>query len=182
MTGSSSGTPGLLGSHVQFFDSGSSASRLEHAVVRYGGSSGLGNLYIYRNAAQIRHTQSRDSLYYGIYVGQAPAPVLEDNTFADNASSGVYITGGNDAVIRGNTLDNNNTSGSASNAGLYISNSTPAVIEGNTITNNSGYGIFFNSGYNVSPIKNNIITGNTVSVRVPASAAPDSTNVAYAKC
>ena len=67
--GPSSGTPGYWG-HVQLYDSGSSASRLDHAVVRYGGSSGLGNLYIYRNAAQIRHTQSRDSLYYGIYVGQ----------------------------------------------------------------------------------------------------------------
>ncbi len=154
---------------VYFEDSGASASRLEHAVFRWGGSSWNGSVHSYRADVSLISCDVRSGSSYGMYLYSTSARV-ENCTIRDTGSHGLYIREQGTPMILGNTIDGNAA------YGIYVYRSSP-TIDGNTVTNNAQYGIGFDNGLYAPPITNNTVTGNNVSLLIPASAFPDNSNV-----
>ena len=162
--GHSSGSRGDW--HQIRFTSGSTSSRLEHVVVKYGGYGGSGSIYIDHCNVPVVSCEISESGADGIYTLYSSSQI-EGNTISNNNGSGVYIRSGNP------TYKNNTISGNTN--GIYVNGGTP-TIDGNTITGNTNYGIYFQYATDTPGITNNTITGNQISVRIPASAFPDDTN------
>jgi parallel beta-helix repeat protein len=155
--GPSDGTPGYWG---RIYFNQTSTSRLEHAVVRYGGSSG--QIYMNYSDVSVISCEISDSSTYGIATNQS-SPLIEGTTISNNGSFGIYQYYGS-PVVRNNTITGNRS-------GIYAQYSTP-VIDGNIITGNSEYGIYFYDARNAPEITNNTITGNDKPVRLPFSSLP----------
>ena len=152
---------------VRFFDStDESVSRLEHVVVRYGGSGNLGSVYMDRANVPVSSAEIRHSSTYGIYLTNA-SPAISDSTIADNALDGLFLTSFNASQLLRNTIENNRN-------GIFANSSNTApTIADNTIRNNANYGIFFNGTSAAPGIAGNTITGNLRPARLPVSALPD---------
>jgi parallel beta-helix repeat protein len=164
--GVSSGTPGYWNS-LQFYDSvDDAATRLEHAIVRYGGTGGVGNVYLNRADFPIVSNEITDSSNYGLFLDFSSSTV-SGNLIADNGSHGLFLRrSGYSPAVQGNEIRDNG------NHGIYSEGPTPA-LESNTITGNAGFGILFSGGQNAPEILGNTVTGNGTSVRIPFSAIPD---------
>ena len=67
--GLSSGTPGVTGAGSIFENT--SSSRLEHAVVRYGGSGSQGNVYLYQSNVPVISSNISDGSSFG-YIPTMP--------------------------------------------------------------------------------------------------------------
>jgi parallel beta-helix repeat protein len=161
----SAGTPGYW-DRIQF--SNTSSSRLEHVVVRYGGYSNNGSIYMYYSDVGVLFSEISQGLSYGIYTHYS-SPLLEQNTIANNGGSGIYHYQSSSPVDRNNTITGNEY-------GIYVQYATP-TIDGNTITNNANHGIYYYDARNAPIITNNTITDNLIPILVPASSIPDETNV-----
>jgi parallel beta-helix repeat protein len=160
--GASAGTPGYW-DRIQF--SNTSSSRLEHVVVRYGGSGNSGSIHMNQSDVPVISSEITEGSSFGIYAYYS-SPLIEGNTIANHGSYGIYHYQGTSAVDRDNTITGNDY-------GIYVRYATP-TIDGNTITNNAAYGIYYYDARNAPPITNNTITGNQVPVRLPFSSLPDS--------
>ena len=90
------------------FEPGSSASRLDHVIVRYGGASSSmsSELYINNSTPTISNSVISDSSQNGLLVLTNAGPVLMGNQFLNNAGYGVVLTG-RSGPITGNTFDGN---------------------------------------------------------------------------
>jgi parallel beta-helix repeat protein len=140
-------------------------TRLEHVVVRYGGSGNEGNIYMYRSDVSIVSSEISDGSSFGIYTYEA-SPLIEGNVVRDNVSYGIYHYNTGSPVDRSNTITGNNH-------GIYVRSSTP-LIEGNEITGNSGWGIYYYNAVNAPVLTGNTITGNKRGMLVPANGLPGS--------
>jgi RHS repeat-associated protein len=99
-TGSKEEKAGEWG-HLRF-ESGSSASVIDHAELAYGGSSGIGIVYFAEGSSPtITNSTIRKSSSSGIYVEGSGAPKIEWNRFRGN-SKGITKTGGSEVVARNN--------------------------------------------------------------------------------
>ena len=142
-------------------------TRLEHTVVRYGGNSNEGNVYIYRANIAVKDSEISYGSHVGLYIYDA-SPAIEGNVITDNANShGIYHLYGS-ALIRDNVISRNAN-------GLYAQYSTPTV-DANTLTDNSGWGIYHHDYRSAPVITANTITGNLRSARLPLSAVPNVTD------
>jgi RHS repeat-associated protein len=74
------------------FRSGSGASVVDHAEIKYGGACGTGNIYVDGAAPTIRNSTLARSSTYGIRVDSG-SPNIEWNRFRGNANNGVYYGG-----------------------------------------------------------------------------------------
>ncbi|MEK7079030.1 MAG: right-handed parallel beta-helix repeat-containing protein, partial [Patescibacteria group bacterium] len=157
--GLSSGTPGYWG---RIYFANTSSSRLEHAVVRYGGSGSQGSVNLYQSNVPVISSNISDGSSFGIYTYNT-SPLIEGNTISNNGSHGIYH-------LYGSPVDRNNTITGNSN-GIYVQYATP-TIAGNTITGNTGYGIYYYDARDAVEITNNIITGNNIPVRLTFSSLP----------
>ncbi|MFQ5515552.1 MAG: right-handed parallel beta-helix repeat-containing protein, partial [Myxococcota bacterium] len=144
-------------------------ARLEHAVVRYGGS-GSASLYSDRGNLELRDSVIELGFSHGVRLRDGTG-VLARNVIADHGSRGVWVErrfgGGGPYEIRGNTLRGNGD-------GLYVDHYV-VTIEQNGIRDNGNYGIFFSSiaaATSTPELRDNVITGNRVAMRVPVSALP----------
>ena len=158
--GASAGTPGYWN---RIYFENTSSSRIEHAVVRYGGSGSQGNVYIYQSNVPVISSTILNGSSYGIYTYNA-SPLIEGNTISNNGGAGIYHNGVSSPVDRNNTITGNNY-------GIYVQYATP-TIDGNTITGNTNYGIYHFDARNAPEITNNIITGNNIPVRLTFSSLP----------
>jgi len=159
---------GAAGYWDRIFFSGTAGSWIERCVVRYGGSAGYGNIYLYQSDDVVRLSEVSEGSSYGVYT-RFGSPLLEGNEIRNNGSHGIYHNYGS-PVDRGNVV-----SGNASN-GINAQDAAP-TIENNTITgNSSGYGIYFNAAADSPQITGNTVSGNLIPILVPASAFPDDTN------
>src|SRR3990172_7219162 len=127
--GFSAGQPGDWG-RIYFSDSVIDfLTRLEHAVVRYGGSNAQGNVYIYSADISVKSSDISYGSSHGIYIIYTSSPLIEGNTITGN-SNGIYVQYATPA-IEGNTITGN------SNWGIYhVDARNVPVITGNTITGN----------------------------------------------
>jgi len=99
-TGSKSETPGEWG-HLRF-ESGSSASLIDHAELAYGGSSGIGIVYFAEGSSPtITNSTIRKSYSSGIYVEGSGTPKIEWNRFRGN-KKGITKTGASEISARNN--------------------------------------------------------------------------------
>ncbi|MCF6260340.1 MAG: right-handed parallel beta-helix repeat-containing protein [Gammaproteobacteria bacterium] len=171
--GASTGAPGYWG-RIQFNDAANDASFIDHAVVRYGGSGNDGSVYIFRCNARLSNSEVSHSGSYGVRIYES-SPVIDGNTIADNGLSGIlndrYRYGASSRpVFRNNTVTRNGGSG------LVVNWASPAVVDNNIITGNTDWGIYTNASVGMGIISNNTITGNRVSVRLPFSRLPNSSD------
>ncbi|MDD5435377.1 MAG: NosD domain-containing protein, partial [Nitrospira sp.] len=121
--GFSTGQPGDWG-RIYFSDSVTdSLTRLEYAVIRYGGSGNQGNVYINSADIPVKFSDISSGSSYGIYTYNT-SPLIEGNAITGNGSHGIYN-------YYGSPVDRNNTITGNSN-GIYAQYATPA-LDGNTI-------------------------------------------------
>ncbi|HEB85795.1 MAG TPA: hypothetical protein ENI68_02095, partial [Gammaproteobacteria bacterium] len=166
--GPSSGTPGYW-NYIQFY-SGSGASRLDNAVVRYSGGD-TASLYIRDGSnIEVRDSEIRDGAGRGIYAYSA-SPYLVGNLITNHSSQGVEIYNSWGTVFRNNRITNN------SGNGIYVPYGSMSQLDGNTIAGNGGYGLYYSSVASIASVTNNTITGNNAAVRIAASEMPDESNV-----
>ncbi len=165
--GPSSGTPGYW--DMIYIPDAFGTSRLEQTVVRYGGSSGNGNVYVLRSSASIVSSTIEHGSSFGLY-NYGSSNLIEDNTISDNTSYGIRLYNPSSPIVQGNTITSNSH-------GIFVEASSKPTILDNIIIDNVGYGVYFSGASNTPVIRGNSITGNNISVLVPASALPDDTNV-----
>jgi RHS repeat-associated protein len=72
------------------FESGSGASVIDHTEVAYGGSGGLGNIWVNGSSPTITNSTIRKSYSVGINVEASGAPKIEWNRFRGNANGLTY--------------------------------------------------------------------------------------------
>ncbi len=128
-------------------------SRIFNTIIRYGGRTGYGNLYLYSNNAPIDSSISSFSSYYGIYLNSA-SPTITGCEIHHNPT-GILLQGSSNPIItQNNILDNtsyglhNNTNTNNLNAtnnywgastGPYVTGSDPNLTgTGNRILFNPG--------------------------------------------
>ena len=142
-------------------------TRLENLLVRYGGSSNAGNIYLYRSSVTLKDSTSEETSSYGIYSYDC-SPTLTGNVIRNTTRSGYYNLYGN-PVVDGNQIQN-------TEHGIYSQYAYPAIHR-NTITGSAGWGIYFYDNRTINPMVGNRLTGNAYVMRIPASGIPDSTSV-----
>ncbi|MCP3866752.1 MAG: hypothetical protein GY703_01370, partial [Gammaproteobacteria bacterium] len=163
--GPSSGTPGYWYG-IRFQNSAPDASnRLEHSLVRYGGYTSYGNVYIDRTNITVKNSVIELGSHVGIRTNNA-SPTIEGNTIRNNASHGIYMPSHGAAKILDNIIEDN------VGHGIYSQYGTP-TIDGNQITGHSGYGVYHYDNRTAPRMVANQITGNGYPLRIPFSALPD---------
>ena len=163
-------SPGSWG-QIRFANStDEGVSRLEQVIVRYGGQSSIGNIYMDQANVPLVSSQVEHSSTYGIYLTNA-SPTISDSTISDNAWEGIFLTSASTALITANTVERNRN-------GIYANSSTTTpTIADNTIQDNADYGVYFVSTPSAPTLTGNTIVGNLRAFLVPARAFPDGTNV-----
>ncbi|MCP3868347.1 MAG: DUF1565 domain-containing protein, partial [Gammaproteobacteria bacterium] len=125
-------------------------TQLKHVMVRYGGASGNGALYIYQADILVENTEISNSSSHGIYVSQA-SPSLIGNRIWGNGSDGirVYHSSSNPEVAF-NRLSTNLGSGIY----LYSSANPSLSVSNNQFVMNRDYGLFNGTGTPVDATNN----------------------------
>jgi hypothetical protein len=77
---------------------------MENCIVEYGGSSGLGSVYIYYSSPTIRDCIVRNSGTQGGYVNSG-GPTIDGSTFVDNTGNDIYWAGTTRGNITGNAIE-----------------------------------------------------------------------------
>ncbi|RLC24499.1 MAG: hypothetical protein DRH93_04425 [Deltaproteobacteria bacterium] len=164
--GSSSGEPGDW-DRIYFYQTHD--SRVENAVVRYGGSANAGTLQLYQSDMEVVSSEISFGHSHGIFTYYA-SPLLDGNMISSNSENGIFHSGTGSPIDQNNTIHNNSY-------GIYAQNANP-TIKNNQITNNDNDGVHFTTAMDTPVLKNNTIMGNGgMAVVVPASAMPDGTNI-----
>ncbi|MBI4429745.1 MAG: right-handed parallel beta-helix repeat-containing protein, partial [Ignavibacteriales bacterium] len=144
--------------YVRIRTAGANASVLNNVVFKYGGTDGVGNLWLESTitlSTPIRNVISRKSSSMGIRVGDGQM-VFENCTIDSNATYGMYIEGNrpSDVTLRTSTIQDN-----ANGQGLRaVNNSAFREISNCIIRRNSSWGVGVDNG-----TINQTYTGNTVS-------------------
>jgi parallel beta-helix repeat protein len=123
---------------VEFNSASANASILKNALVRYGGSSGAGNIYVYSSSPTISSVYTTNGSSYGLYVNSSS--VLLDSIYATgNASHGIYVNGSTARIWR--SMVNGNGS-----RGIYVTGVARISLHYSRITNNALDGIMADAG------------------------------------
>jgi len=157
--GQSEGTRGYW--NRIYFDNAES-SILEHVKILYGGLS-ISQCDMSVISSEISHSSS-----HGIQTFNASS-VIKNCIISNNTDHGIYHQSNSTPIDQGNTIHDNRT-------GICVDYATP-IIDSNHIQNNTTYGIYYYNATGSSTITDNIIINNQISLRIPASALPDATNV-----
>ncbi len=96
-------------SYLYFNGTGSNASIMSHAEVRYGGGGNVGAVYTYNSSVEINNCHIHTSKYQGVHAYNG-SPVLSGNTIENNSKSGIYLNGAT-PTITGNLIQNNTSYG-----------------------------------------------------------------------
>ena len=160
--GASVGAPGQWG-RIEFQDTSLDAeSRIEHAVIRYGGYGDAGNVYWYNANAPLVSCDIGHGSSHGVYARNS-SPLIQGCTIHDNVKQGVYNYGGSVTITGGALARNDN--------GVYARGSN-ARIQDALIEDNANYGIYWYDGSNAPAPSGNTFTGNKTPMRVPFSGLP----------
>lgn len=165
---------------------GASNSILDNVIFKFGGSDGVGNLWIEGSSSSmanaVTNVTSRRSSNIGIYV-QNVQMIIDGAVIDSNATYGMQIDGSSpraDVTVRNSTVRRNGSAGlrafdnstfrEISNciieynnaSGVAVDNGTvPTIYSGNTVNNNNGYGFWIVSSS--IPTHQLSFFGNTVS-------------------
>ena len=116
------------------FNNGTTSALLDHVTVEFGGSNGIGNLYIYSGSPSIRNSTIWKSSTYGIYASNSyNGPTIQNSIISNNANHGIYVYSSATPTITGNTITNNG------GCGIYDATGTATLISGNTISGSGSY-------------------------------------------
>ncbi len=154
--------------YVRLYTNASSGTIFNNCIFKYGGTDGVGNLYLSNDivlANPITNIISRKSSSMGIYISDCQV-TFDNVTLDSNATYGMYISGNrpSDITVRNSIIQDNNSEGlravnnsayrEVSNCfirrnngwGIGTDNGTiDQVYQGNSITNNASGGIYTNS-------------------------------------
>lgn len=141
------------------FRSGSGASVIDHAEVKYGGACGTGNVLVEGTSPTIKNSTISHSSTYGINIPAGGGPEIADNHLFANANTNIrYVAEGaqtGEINIHGNTIEGGPQ---GINASLFGTGSVFGKNLGaNTITGTTEKALY----YNGTDIPGNI-TGNTL--------------------
>ena len=100
----------------------------------------------------------------GVYLNHSDVSLIS-NEISSSQEYGIRISHGS-PVVAGNFVSSNGADG------LYVESASPS-INGNTFADNAGWGINFFNATATPVISGNTIIGNLRSIKVPASAVPD---------
>ncbi|MAE69599.1 MAG: hypothetical protein CME06_03915, partial [Gemmatimonadetes bacterium] len=164
--------------------------RIEYSNIRYGGSSGLGALYMnytshVEQAPLIKNCEFTETPNYGIYYQGAAIITMriEDNLIRDIANYGIY--GGSTSItadIKRNTIDadlgmyiwsastiDQNTFVDARDKAIRLYESG-AIVSSNAFTDSTGYAIFHDDGqFTIGAMIGNTFEGTgPFPLRIPA--------------
>jgi RHS repeat-associated protein len=144
-------------------NSGSGASVLDHAEVRYGGYNSTAAVAINSASPTITTSTIRNNRSYGIRVTNGGAPEIANNTIIDNVGNGISYSASSgqsgQIKIHDNDVERN------SDEGIFVSdrysNVTGTTLRGNTLKGNRGFtGIHFGGGDLPADIDENTLSGN----------------------
>ncbi len=146
------------------FNSGSSASIIDHAEVRYAGSfSNVPAIKINGVSPTITHSTVRNSTYWGIQVEGGGSPEIAHDEVLNNGRSGIIYsasTGNTGAInIHDNLVEGN------SESGIFISSPstiTGTSLGGNTVKGNGSTGINCTAADLPPDLAENTLSGNTL--------------------
>ncbi|MBI3005382.1 MAG: right-handed parallel beta-helix repeat-containing protein [Ignavibacteriales bacterium] len=85
------------------------ASHILHTIIRFGGYSGIGNIYQVSNTAAIDSSFISYTSNYGIYLSNS-SPNITANEI-HHTSTGIYATGNSNPVIQRNNFHDNSSAG-----------------------------------------------------------------------
>jgi RHS repeat-associated protein len=156
-TGTNESSPGEWG-HIRFA-SGSGASVIDHAELKYGGSSGAGTIYVEGSSPTITNSTIRKSYSAGIRVEMGGSPHIANNNVLANAGYGIYYSAAGKQTGEINIHDNFVEGGTD---GIYVNITSSGSVVGkslgaNTIVKTTKAALF----YKGKDIPGNI-TGNTL--------------------
>ena len=162
--GPSEGTPGAWGTLELRGANTDAVSRLEHAIVRFGGTvSVAGSIRLIGADVPVVDCEITHGGSHGLVISNA-SPLIANNQITDHQGPGVYVAGVSQPTVIDNTIER-------SENGVHVVSGTPEMRD-NQIRDNQGYGILFNGGTNAPEITGNVIIGNERLVRLPLSAVP----------
>jgi RHS repeat-associated protein len=169
------------------FNSGSSASVLDHAEVRYAGSSSnTAAITINGVSPTITNSTIRNNRYYGVFATGGGAPEIGNSSVLNNSSMGIYYGAGSrqsgEIKIHDNLIEGNGGS-SAIQITIYGSNVVGTTLGDNTIKNNTSLEAVYFSGGDLPPdIDENTLSGNRtnyISLSGELSQSTEWTNHGY---
>jgi RHS repeat-associated protein len=146
------------------FNSGSSASIIDHAEVRYAGSfSNVPAIKINGVSPTITHSTVRNSTYWGIQVEGGGSPEIAHDEVLNNGRSGIFYnagTGNTGAInIHDNVVENN------SESGIFVSSPstvTGTSLGGNTVKGNKSTAINCTAADLPPDLDDNTLSENTL--------------------
>ncbi|HBB65924.1 MAG TPA: hypothetical protein DEF68_03235, partial [Elusimicrobia bacterium] len=145
---------------------GSSGSRLENVIIRWGGGTYMGpDLYLSNSTAAVRNCDISNSAYDGIRVdGAAAAPLIDGCYLHDNAGQGIHSAYGSPyGSLGGPVALRNNVFARNGGWGAYLN--LASEISSNTFDNtNNGIYISSGSGTGIVPVSSNTFINNAGSM------------------
>jgi flagellar hook assembly protein FlgD len=143
-TNAATPTPGSWNSLYFKPGAASSASRLEHVELSYGGNYWGAIVYIEGSSPTLDHVTVRNSSVTGIYVeGTSAAPTVRNSSLLDNGNYGLDVADGARATVTGTTVRGNAYAfGAEPNAQL-------SGLTGLTLADNGGgtkNGVYYRAG------------------------------------
>jgi len=145
------------------FEPGSGASVLDHAVVKYGGSS---MVYVNGSSPTITNSTIHHSSADGIYVGAGGSPEIADNLLFANPRYGIYYqatgTQTGEVNIHGNVVE-----GGAHGIRVYVTSSGTVIgknLGANTILNTKEIALAYRGLDIPGNITGNTLSGNTQNI------------------
>jgi RHS repeat-associated protein len=116
------------------FQSGSGASVIDHAELKYGGSGGAGTIAIEGVSPKITNSTIRNSYSSGIYVNSGGGPEIANNDFLANADYGIYYLAGGALTGEINIHDNFVEGGTN---GIYVGITSTGSVVGKSLGANT---------------------------------------------
>jgi RHS repeat-associated protein len=143
------------------FQSGSGASVIDHAEVKYGGACGGGEIRIYGSSPMIENSTISHAKTYGVEAYRGGSPHIAYNRFLANGAAAVYYHA---FYTDEGTVDIHNNTVEGGPSGIVVTMESKAPVSGkdlgeNTITETTTGSALSYSG---SDIPGNV-TGNTLS-------------------
>ncbi|TVR34618.1 MAG: right-handed parallel beta-helix repeat-containing protein, partial [Balneolaceae bacterium] len=152
-------SPGDWGS-IEFSNTGSAGSVIDHVVVEYGAGGNRTGMIFYTTGAfsvNISNSTFRNSAVHGINL-RASSPVITDSEFTQNNGYGIFTDLSLNFTVQNSSVSNNSV------GGIRVPINSEATISDNVIELNP-VGILIDNGGRPA-ITNNQIIDNEVGIRI----------------